>query len=628
MILLACAASPPSGDAICGTTLPPEDQVNPLSDFLARSPLAPYPSDDFLVDGLVQIPDGALPVVTPIDDEVSEPLDLFASHPADGFSPLPTLLADFEQPLDDGDLVFLTDDPEASRLDSSPTLLLDAASGERIAHFAELDAISYPAEPRLLVLHPYVRLEEGHRYVVAIRGLRSVDGEEVGAPSGFATLRDQAGDRSWDELQARYEEEVFAVTEAAGLDRASLQLAWRFTVRSREDAVGDMLAVRSIAAAAEPGWVVDDVDRDVDAWIARRVEGRLTIPLVTEADEPGSRLSRDEAGLVRQNGTMEIEVVALVPYAALEAPARVIQYGHGFFGTCDEVDGDWGHALAAELDAVIVCVPWVGMSLDDVAWVGASLVGDPVNALDFVDRSHQAMVGQIQLAAAMKGVLATEPELQGEDGALLYDPSTVYFYGNSQGAILGGSYFAVAPEVDRAVLGVGGAGFSLMMMRALPFKPFADMILNVVEGPRQLLEFTALAQSRFDAIDPGVLAPYALQEPLDPGERRLLLQVGIGDSQVPHVAALLSARAYGVSVLDPAPEEVWGLEPVSAPADASAVTIWDYGYDAGTYADLASEENEVHGAIRASAESIAQIDAFFWPDGLLTQTCDGACDPN
>lgn len=628
LLALVAGCAGPAADDSAGPSLPGA-ACNPLA--AAASCLLPFPSDAWLVDGQVRIPTEALPRFELSGSDAPQPLDFLALHPAAGFSPVPTLLAGFDVALADDALVFLTDDPAASLADASPTRIVDAVTGERVAHFAELDPLAAPEDRTYLVLHPYERLREGHRYVVAVHGLAAADGGLAPAPAGFAAIRDGevAGEHA--ALAERYEAEVLPIL--ADIPREALQLAWDFTVRPEGDATGGMEEARAAGLAAmdaEGVTVTVDVEQhDVDDRIARRVEGRLRVPLLLEADAPGAALHRVD-GAVAVNGWFEVPFLALVPRGA-DGTARALQVGHGFFGSRHEADADYVRTLAHDHGFVVFAVDWQGMSEPDRGDVLDRIVLDPATMLAFIDRTHQGMVNQVALARAVRTTLAAAPALQGDDGAPLYDPSAVYFYGNSQGSILGTVYGAIAPEVDRVALGVGGAGFSLMMMRALPFVSFAIVLQAGLPDSRALLELTALAQGSFDRIDPGLYGPWVRTPPFPdgPATREVLVQVGRGDAAVPTVAARLQARALEAPLLVPTAGPVWGLAEAAAPTPSAYVEI-DFGMPepwAGTQADLQSPENEVHDTVRTLASVNEQLDRFLRPDGAVEQTCDDICDP-
>ena len=77
--------------------------------------------------------------------------------------------------------------------EDSPIILLDADSGERIAHWVELDYSSddiRPAMNRTLMIWPAARLTDSTRYIVAMRSLRDTNGTLVTASDAFEALRD------------------------------------------------------------------------------------------------------------------------------------------------------------------------------------------------------------------------------------------------------------------------------------------------------------------------------------------------------------------------------------------------------------------------------------------------------
>ncbi|MBI4702762.1 MAG: hypothetical protein HY744_16700, partial [Deltaproteobacteria bacterium] len=467
-LLLAALGCDADAGAGAGAQAPFEvaPGCNPLA--AEHDCLLPFPSDFFLVADQA-LPSGKrvlLPEPAQPRTDDGKAVDLLAPHPADGFSPGNQILALFSQGIDDTDLVGASADLTRS-LDpaASPTLLVEAESGAPVLHLAEIDPRAEEDLRRALVIRPLVRLQEDHRYVVAIHGLRGKDGALLPAPEGFRRIRDggETSHPSLAPLAGRYDNDIFAPLGLAGLARAEVQLAWDFTVRSRENAVGDLCAVReqviAYYASHAPAVKVVKVDEQPDKHTFRRITASVEVPLFLEDEAPGSRLARDAAGAVRQSGTVEVPFSVLVPksVAALppEAPpARLLQFGHGFFGGREEAN-DLVAQLADERGFVVVAADWWGMSKEDVSPLLDQLTTDLGGTMLFTDRVHQAMANFMAVAYAAAGPLLELPELE-LGPSPLYDPAELHFYGLSQGAILGGTYVALSPHVERAVLGVGG----------------------------------------------------------------------------------------------------------------------------------------------------------------------------
>lgn len=600
--------------------------------------LLPFPSDVFLrpdpsLPGgrRLDVPDGAVP-----RDLDGVAPDFEGVHPTDGFSPSSQIGVFVPGGLDPAPLVAHTEDRAASTQPTSPTLLLDAETGERVAHFAELDARQSPEKGAILLIRPARRLKDDHRYVLALHGLVHPDGAAVAPPASFAALRDGGAlTPTLAALAPAYEQRIFPVVQAAGVPRGDLQLAWELTTATEERSTGDLLAVRedamALLAAASPAVTVDAVQDDVDALIARRIEGTLTVPLYLDKAEPGGTLARGDDGRPVRTGDATVPFTLQIPRSVWDgtkpAPARFLQFGHGFFGSREEADGGFVREYADRAGMAVACIDWWGMSKADLPVVLESMVLTVSHTMDFTDRVHQAMVNQMALAYALPA-LAELPETA--NGSPLIDPAHVYFYGISQGHILGSVYVTVSPHIERATLAVGGGGFGLMMSRAHPFAAFLS-IIDARFGNDFLVsqKIVLLMQTSFDRIDPVSYAPHLLSDtyPGSPASRRVLQHVAIGDTSVPNLASHFFARSLDLPELAPVPRPLFGIPPVDPPA-GSALVEWDFGVE---IPDVPSRpvilENEVHEAQRALPASMDQVDAFLREGGLVESFCDGPCDP-
>jgi hypothetical protein len=314
--------------------------------------LLPWPSSAFLVADpatrtgfRVSIPTTSMPL-----NDNGERLDPAAWNSWDGFSPMTTLIAEFTSVIDPAALASWHD-PGASLALDSPTVIIDVDSGERIAHFAEIeDSPQVAAGHTTLYVRPAARLKDNHHYAVGIRGLRTRDGAPVTPSAGFAALRDGREskiDADW------YTRDVFGPLAKAGVDRASLLLAWDFRTASGETAWGDVVAMRddaiAMAGAAGLGCTVSSsVEDPADAVILRRIDGMITVPNFLD----GKRIARDAAGRPKIVGTTQAPFIALIPRSA-GAKAPIWIYGHGLFSERDELLRDFARDTASMGKAVI-----------------------------------------------------------------------------------------------------------------------------------------------------------------------------------------------------------------------------------------------------------------------------------
>lgn len=602
--------------------------------------LLPFPSDVFRVAAPGNGSGGAgfrldVPPVALPHDADGLPLDLLATHPADGFSPIAQILALVPTNLAPGQLVTLDGDFTGSLSAESRTVLLDAERGERVLHIAEADPRALDPTRRAVVIRPQVRLRDGARYIVALRNLTDAEGQTVASPPSFAALREGAGPEA---LQARYDAAIFPALATAGVPRDDVFLAWDFTTRSESDATGDMLAVRAATMAAlegeAPAITEVVVTENPNEHVARRIDAVLEVPLFTETPTVGASLRRGPDGRPVAQGTARVPLLALLPRSLADdpsTPGRFLQFGHGFFGVREEIADNFVFEFADRFRFVVAAVDWWGMSAADSPDVIGQIINDPPRSLRFIDRVHQGMANFIALSYAANTTLRALPALQ-LDGAPAFDASEVYFYGISQGGILGGTYLALAPKVSRGVLSVGGAGFGMLMHRARPFIPFMNVIASRYPDALDQQKFVALAQGSLDRIDPMSYAPHLVTDlyPGSPAARSVLMQLGVGDSQVPNLGHHAMARTLDLPLLNPAPRAVLGVRTVDGPVDGSALVEFGFGLPEpvpGTFADFPAEGNAAHEGVRRSDAGQRQIDGFLRPDGRIEHTCDGPCDP-
>ena len=153
----------------------------------------------------------------------------------------------------------------------SPTVLLDMTTGQRVAHFAEVDlAAERTPDSQALLLRPAARLAGGHRYAVAITNrVRAKNGDDLAVPPGFAALRDgkHTDHELLEAMRPRFAE-VLEALDAAGIPEDDLVVAWDFTVASDAHLFADTATARDRAVAALDG--APDHVHDQDRRAGRR----------------------------------------------------------------------------------------------------------------------------------------------------------------------------------------------------------------------------------------------------------------------------------------------------------------------------------------------------------------------
>jgi hypothetical protein len=600
--------------------------------------VTPWPSavyeveDSSTATGMrLDFPLGALP--TNADGVQIDP-EAYNRH--DGFSPAVFLFTAFPGGVDPAGLPSYTDYDE-SLAASSPTVLLDMSTGDRVAHFAEVDvnAGDDPAQ-QALYIRPAVRLSPGTRYVAAIRkSLKARDGGELPIPEGFAAIlagteTEHAG---LERVRAGYDA-IFAALEADGVPKDDLVVAWDFTTASDEMLTSSLLGARDAALAAMGESAVNveyTISKDEPygdgTQIVRRVVGSFGAPLVlTDGASSSSELARDANGNPEVVGVYDSPFTAMVPACAeAEAPIPMIVFGHGFFGDIKEAQGRYMRSIAADLCMVVLGTEWRGMAERDIA--GAALaLNDASKLIAFGERIIQGIVSYITLAQLARGAFATELLVDGE-GTSLVDPSRVYYYGISQGHVLGTPLMSYEPTIERGVFAVGGGNWGLLLERSTQWPPYKTIITGAYPGPLNAVILEGLMTMGFDRTENlHVVGGMVGGDMPGTPAKQVLVHMAVGDSQVSNLSTEQQARELGIPVLGPALYTPWGLQEQQGPV-TSALVIYDEKREPLPPVDNLEHEidNDTHGKLREQPAVIRQIDTF-WATGEIVHTCDGVCD--
>jgi hypothetical protein len=182
--------------------------------------------------------------------------------------------------------------------------------------------------------------------------------------------------------------------------------------------------------------------------------------------------------------------------------------------------------------------------------------------------------------------LSAHPAFAAAGGQSVLDTTRLFFDGNSQGGIMGGALTAVAPDFERAVLGVPGMNYSTLLNRSVDFDTYAAIIhpnyTKVID--RQI--WLALIQLLWDRGEANGYAHHMTSDPLPNTPRHtVLMHVAYGDHQVSDTAAEVEARTIGARAYRPAldggrsPYPRLQLVPSigSFPFAGSAIVFWDTG---------------------------------------------------
>jgi hypothetical protein len=562
----------------------------------------------------------------------------------DGFSTLTPMLAYFPDVSLDGTIGH--DDIGAYTSADAKTVVIDANTGERIPHFVELDETAEEPSERTLMIRPIAPMAHGTRHIVAIRGLTHTDGSNILPSDAFAALRDGASTDSWDVEGRRthFDADVFPALESAGFSRSDLQLAWDFTTVSEDNSLGNIVHMRDDALSQlppnGPAYTIDDSRTEIEDCDAEGVSihktlyGNVTVPLYTDIDGPGARLNFDEAFLAQSAGTTQPEFMIRIPCSLAQDPRRtpmLLQYGHGLLGDLGEARTGWLSEMANDFGYVIFAMTWTGMSTPDAGAITLMLATDISEFGLLPERSQQGFVEWVYGLRMMTTSFALDPNIlyPTDEGEIsLIDGAPVGYYGNSQGAILGGAYTAISPDLERVVLGVGGMPYALLLSRSSDFDPFFALFKQKFLDHRQITLLLVAVQTLWDPAEAGGFGHQMNASPL-PGTppKDVLLQVARGDAQVTVLGAHVMARAYGASTVSPQTRPIWGVSEQAPGFSGSALVEYQYtDVPDEPYANIPPDDAyDTHECPRREPSAQLQLRDFL-ETGIVNHYCDGICE--
>ena len=509
-------------------------------DLLGLGPSHPFPNSGLMTNGYVDI--------DPMDFDVGETdLEVARLKGRRGFSPVQTSVLCWPalrvEGLPSGD----------TPPDEGSVGLIDLTDGRWLRRMAELDQTPNLIEPCLLI-RPLEAVPDGHQVGVVVRTT------VMDRPSSFAALmKPYFGLGS----VSRDVPVLLASLAAHGVPTEEVALAWQYPVDSGRD------SLESALDWTRPREWSLDVLRDVEqgsvvppsTWKA--AEGHFMVPDVL--DESGG-LRVDEEGNVLADGEHSAHLYVHVPASvrgAQPGTVPVMIFGHGIFGSPslyldDPDDPSRVIALAEQAEMVVVATSWTGLSFEDRGGL-PNIALDPARIHEIPDKLIQAQLNVSTLIANLQdGNLESAAIFEDETGQSLIDPEALYYYGISLGAIEGAVLLAQDAPLRATVLHVGGSMWSTMLERSFHWSLFEPFVAASMPDPASRQRLYALSQMYWDPVDPA-----AWTDKLR--DRSFLLQVSIGDEQVPNMTSEVLARSSGLILLEPSVTVSPGIQTQEGP---------------------------------------------------------------
>jgi len=262
--------------------------------------------------------------------------------------------------------------------------------------------------------------------------------------------------------------------------------------------------------------------------------------------------------------------------------------------------------------------------------VVATALNDATHADGVMEVLEQGIVNNVTLVRAMRTTFASSLFVDvANANHSLVDPTKVYYYGLSQGAIFGTSIMAYEPTIQRAALGVGGANYSLLLDRSADWPQYRTILSGAYPDALDDTMVMNLFQMRWDKVEgSGIVNTVLAGSPTAPIAKQILMQVALSDEQVPNLGSYWQARSMNIPVIGPTPITPWGLEVAQSPLapGASGILIMDGGAAAPPTTNLPAPKVDpsMHDLTRIQAATRRQLKEFY-ATGTIVNECEGVC---
>lgn len=594
-------------------------------------------------------------------------IDTAQINRSDGFSPgAPAIIQVPGLDLTNTPGTPVVDQPSLSLESSSPVMVFDATTGQQWPVWAEIDQVTPdPANP-VLFIRPQTNYIEGHTYVVALRNLKDSAGNTLPASPVFQAYlngTDLPGVAGFEAHKASMDH-ILSELDGWGVPRAGMYQAWQFTVASTANLTGRLIHIRDDAFQrlggtngltndAAPSFTVTSVNNQT-SWpgIARDIVGTYQVPSYLTGDgSPGSTFNTGPDGLPQYSGhAYTANFRCIIGTGALTTPGIPTVYGHGLFGTMNEVASDSQRAMASRFGRVYCATNEIGMADPDET-PSISILQDLSKFPQLVDRLQQGVLNELFLARLLNSPngFVTNAAFQNAQGGPVIAPHEVTYDGNSQGGILGGVATAVSTDFTRSVLGTTGTDYATLMDRSTDFAPFFAVLNGSYPARIDQVIAIDLIQMQWDRSEPNGYADHLIDDLLpDTPAHKVLMLLSYGDHQVTNWAGDVEARTIGrngnffAECPKVAPDRTVGEWPLwnvpcvaSYPFDGSAVLYNDTGSDPNPFGNVPPVEDDPSRPIQThdphndpqNTPAIQdQKNLFLQSGGSITDTCaPGPC---
>lgn len=451
-----------------------------------------------------------------------------------------------------------------------------------LVEYEDRQTLFWPGSTLTIRPVPGIPLAGGRTYAaVVLRGVTPAEGGTYARDEDFEAVMGTGGDADVAAVRAHLTP-ALEVLDAESVSRDDVLSIAVFTTQDPTEiafAVRDWLRDET-TPHAEPtfsGWAAGPGGRGIV-----EVTGRYTAPIFQEGELPyvetGGAIELGADGTPTVHGTYEARFSLTVPSGSTVPPEGypLVLYSHGTGGNYRSFIDDGTAALLAMEGYAVMGIDQIHHGARNPTELGAEILFFNIQNPDAVRfNTMESALDIVQQARAARAMAV--PDIVGGimGGPVRIDPDRLYFFGHSQGGLVGPLFLGMDDSVDGGVVSAGGGLIAYALLEKEEPLSIPDVVraaLNLGAGDTDTV-FAAegfdfdhpvitLLQGWIDPSDPVNYGAYAFDAPR-PGfaPKSILSTEGLMDAYV----SPGSIEALAISMRVPL------LEPVARPVPAYAL---------------------------------------------------------
>jgi hypothetical protein len=425
---------------------------------------------------------------------------------------------------------------------------------------------------------------------------------------------------------------MFDGLATAGVDKTELVLAWDFVTASDTFLRSDLTTMRDAAVAAigtnGANLAFSATEQPPINGIYKAYAGTYKAPnFLSNGENDDSIFTRGADGLPTMNGMRDANFAALIPDCVTTQPGphTTIVFGHGLFGSAKEYLADnFTQSLAEQYCFIIVAGDFIGLTSRQLTLATLS-VNDLNKGYGITEKLGQSIIDFTALENVVRGPMAQSDQFKA-NGMPVIDPAHTYYVGGSLGGIMGNVFMAYNPNITRGVLAVPGGVWSMLFERSNAWHLLQGAAMGSYTNPETyqlLIAFFGMAFEPYDAI---TTAEHVIKDPL-PGvpAKDILMWYSEGDCLVSNITTEMVARTMGITMIDPAVKQVWGMTAAPGPMVNGINVFNDHPTPLPPDTNIPpAEDNGTHSGINRKPAALRMVEAFLLNAQAAKQTCFAA----